>query len=503
MFEIRIGTPGENWNPGDDITELTYSENAILVKDQSYLVEHLASKGIALEEVNFFKWQAFPNRSYGKFLVSEAEWVDLIGAPQQGDDKPRLASLTIYDENTSKTFTNLEIVNTAFLMSPVYPVGPLYQDGSRILVIELEHNGMNAEYRCTKRVYKAFDTFNDIKALFSNGISLTAPTKYNRHNIPNVPLVDYAAYVTSSLFLTSFLPPGSSTPEIAFGKFVLPSTGYQLLYDKVSTIDRPLKIEVVLKSDSVCSDDYTTSDATPLVLFDTLYRSPVNANTEVNNIQVVIPYALYDHIENEYVAGAAKTEANRFASSLAINASSRLTRTIDVIYQGLVPGSITNDIQCITYYYQGNKFGLRTRLQSIPWEVHQCVLSHLDKCKDSVFRGVLLSNLSNSIASAVILRTKNEVEIVEYQKIVRDPIGAFTGIKKGSSVLLYKSCSGEYDNVCEYDIIQSLCPSAEPSSTMGKCVITGYCWNTVEAVCDKLNGTWTAGATCSSTPFGD
>lgn len=502
MFEIKIGVPPGTWNPNDPITSITYSEASLKVKDHSELVSHLRNKGITLGEVNFFKWQAFPNRSYGKFLVSEAEWIALVGVPPA--NKPRLASLTIADENGSKTFQHLEIVSTSFLMSPIYPTGAQFQDGSRILVIELEHNGMNAEYRRTERLYKAFDQFSDIEALFSNGIDLVNPGKYNRHNVPNVALVDYLAYIASSNFLTSYLPPGSSWARLAWEKFSLPSntSPYQLLYSNVSTIDRPLKFNVVLKSDSVCKDDYITSDDKPIVLSDTVYRSPINANTEVDTIKVVIPYSMFDHIQNEYVANAAKDEANRIATAIVTNANNRLPRTIDLIYQGLVPGDITNDVQCITYYYQGKDYGVRTRLQSTPWEIHECILSHLDKCKDSIFRGVLLTNLVSGFASAIILRTKGVLEVVEYAHQIRDPIGVFSNIKKGSSVLLYKSCSGEYDNMCEYNIIQSECPGTEPSNTSGKCVITGYCYNTIQAVCSKLNGTWTAGAACSSTPFG-
>lgn len=507
MFQIKIGTPSGSYSTGDPIGDITYSNKYIEVKDHSYLIDHLLAKGIKLEEVNFFTWRALPERSYGKFLVSEKEWLELIGAPttEVGQDpKPRLASLKILDQDNQLEFTNLEIVSTSFVMSPIYPVGAQFQDGSRILLIELEHNGYNQDYRQTNRRYQSYSSFSDILGEFSNGTLLVPPYIYNKHEIPNVSIVDYLAFIASSNFLTSFLPPGNSIPKLTNSKFVFPNNA-QLLYDKVSTLDRPLSLVSVLKSDSLCQDQYKQSDPIPITISDNLYRSPVNANTETVEIKVVAPYELYDHIRDSYDLTHGVSIANSTALALKSNANTRLARNIDVIYQGLVLGEISNDVQRITYYYQGNNYGLRTRLESVPWKVHECILSIRDKCKDTVFKGVLLSNyVAGTGASAVVFDMGIANKIIEYTTVVKDPIGVFSTLKKGASVLLYKSCgSGMFEYSCDYYIIQSECPTTtQPSNIVGKCVVGEYCYNTIEDVCDKLNGTWTSGAICSSTPYG-
>jgi len=395
-------------------------------------------------------------------------------------------------------------------MSPIYPAGVKSQDGSRLLIVELEHNGWLQEFKQTNRVHKAFDTFSDIQSLFENDTLLNDPMIYNKHGISNVSIVDYIAFIASSNFLTAYLPPvtgpgGSIQAKLTNQKFVFP-TNVQLLYDKVSTLDMPLAYTVILKSDSLCKEEYVYSDVESVDISDNVYRSPVNANTSTARIDIVMPYELYDHIKGEYIANYAKGIANSTAGVIKPNANTRLARNVDLIYQGLVLGELTNDVQRITYYYQGYKYGLRTRLQTIPWKIHECILSIRDKCKDTMFRGILLSDYTAGVgASAVVLSMTSHpsiIDVIEYTQVVRDPIGVFSTLKKGASVILYKSCGPS--GICDYYIVQSECPTTiPPSNITGKCVITGYCYNTIEDVCDKLNGTWTAGATCSSTPFGN
>ena len=490
----------------------------IQVKDHTYLAEHLARIGISLEEVNFFTWQAFPNRSYGKFLVSEKEWIEIIGTPNSDNRK---AKLVIEDSNSSKTFSNLDIVSTSVIQSPIYPTGANGQDGTRILLIELEHTA--SKYHRHNRVYKQYQTYSDLVDEFKNeDPKLRIPEVFNQHVISDIPLIDYVAYIGASNFLTVFLPPGESLPKLTDSKFSFPSN-MQLLHNKSFSLSTALKYKVVLKDDrdcegmdnnetaGVCQTTYYVSEPKQITLSDNIYKSTINANTDISNIEVVIPYALVNHIAEALESGSGQSEVDLFATDIEPNAKTRLLRNIDVIYQGLVPGDITNDIQSITYYFQSNEYGLRTRLKTIPWEMpsSQAWLHNLAGT-DKIYKGFLLSNLGSGqvqgyiTATAIILTMSGK--LVEISEIIFDTTGIFSDLKTGMTVLLYRDATN-----CRFHIIQSECPPNEPpSTTQGKCCVQfqiengptrNYCVQTTQLVCQKIKGNWTSGQTCNGNPY--
>jgi hypothetical protein len=490
----------------------------IQVKDHTYLAEHLARIGIALEDVNFFTWQAFPNRSYGKFLVSEKEWIEIIGTPNTDNRK---ATLIIEDSNNTKEFANLDIISTAAIMSPIYPTGVSGQDGSRILLIELEHTA--SKYHKHNRVYKQSQSYSDLASEFKNeDPKLRIPQIFNQHVISDVPLIEYLAYIAASNFLTVFLPPGESLPKLTDAKFTFPSN-IQLLYNKSFSLSKALSYKVIIKDDrdceamdgsiilGSCKTKYYESEPKEITLSDNIYKSTINANTDIQNIKVVVPYALINHIAEDLDSGSGDEEVNSFATDIEPNAKTRLLRVIDVTYQGLVPGSITNDIQSITYYFQSNQYGLRTRLRSIPWEMpsSQSWLRTLAGT-DKVYKAVLLSNMTTAGvpgetgANAVILNMDNK--LVEISSSVFDKTGIFSTLKMGMVVLAHREASN-----CRFHIIQSECPpSGEIVTTHGMCCVSlkiengptrSYCIETTQLACQKIGGTWTSGQTCNGNPY--
>lgn len=488
----------------------------IQVKDHTYLQEHLNGIGIDLEDVNFFTWQAFPHRSYGKFLVSEKEWIAVVGTPVSGLN--RKAKLIIEDVNSSKEFSNLDIVSTSAFMSPIYPTGVNGQDGSRILLIELEHTA--SKYHKMNRVYKQYQTFSNLLDEFKDETpKLEAPTVFNQHVIADVPLIEYLAYVASSNFLTVFLPPGESLPKLTNSQFTFP-TNLQLLYNKSFSLSTALSYKVVIKDDRACEamdgtlstgsckTKYYESDPKTITLSDTIYKSSINANSDVQNIKVVIPYALVNHIAEDLTSGSGNDEVNGFANSIEVYARTRLLRNIDVTYQGLVPGSITNDIQSITYYFRNNYYGFRTRLRTIPWEMpsSQSWLRVLAST-DTVYKGVLLGDMasSNGIWNAYALITNLDGKLVEISALVFDKTSIFSTLKTGDIVLLSREASN-----CKFHIIQSQCPTPTSTSPVGKCCVAipiengptrSYCIETTQLVCQRIGGTFTLGGTCDGNPY--
>ena len=476
--------------------------------------EHLNGIGIDLEDVNFFTWQAFPHRSYGKFLVSEKEWIAVVGLPAEGPSPGspapnRKAKLIIEDANTSKEFSNLDIVSTSAFMSPIYPTGVNGQDGSRILLIELEHTA--SKYHKMNRVYKQYEDFDSLKSQFKDEAPrLRVPAIFNQHVISDVPLIEYLAYIASSNFLTVFLPPGESLPKLTNSQFLFP-INMQLLSNKSFSLSTSLGYKVVLKDDrdcepmdgsktlGVCKSLYYVSDIKAVTISDTIYKSSINANSDIQNIEVIVPYALVNHIDAESNIALSYTEVNQFAEDIKGSASTRLLRNIDVTYQGLVSGSITNDVQSITYYFHNNHYGFRTRLRTIPWEMpssqswlHSLVSS------DKVYKGVLLENIASSSAKALI--TNLDGKLVEISSLVFDTLGIFSTLKKGNRILLSRDASN-----CRFHIIQSECATASDTSPAGKCCVSlsiengptrSYCIETTQLVCQRIGGTFTLGGSC-------
>ena len=506
-------------------TRTAQATKFIQVKDHTYLSKHLSQIGIALEDVNFFTWQAFPNRSYGKFLVSEKEWIEVVGLPAKDPEYPadpgtpvnRKAKLVIQDANNTKEFINLDIISTSVIMSPIYPTGVNGQDGSRILLIELEHTA--GKYHKRNRLFKQYQSYSDLVDEFKDEQpKLRIPEVFNQHIVADVPLMDYLAYIAASNFFTVFLPPGQSLPKLTDAKFTFPSN-MQLLYTKTFSLSKALKFKVVIKDDrdceamndanqlGACSTKYYESTPKEITLSDNIYKSSINANTEIQNIEVVIPYALVNHIAEVIDSGSGDAEVNAFATDIEPNAKTRLLRVIDVVYQGLVPGDITNDIQSITYYFQDNVYGFRTRLKSIPWEMpnSQSWIRH-PVASDAVYKGYLLTNMVigsggelGNKATAIILNLQGK--LIELEKEIFDSTGMFKEIEAGMTVLLTRDKSN-----CRFHVVQSECiPDVVGSTQLGKCTFSfqiengpnlTHCLQTTQKTCQKINGTWVSGGTC-------
>ncbi len=516
-------------------TRIAQATKFIQVKDHTYLAEHLERIGITLEELNFFTWQAFPNRSYGKFLVSEKEWIEIVGlpgkeppedpeAPPDPENPPpllnRKARLIIEDANNTKEFSNLDIVSTSVLMTPIYPTGVNGQDGSRILVLELEHTA--DKYHRHNRVFKQYQNYSDLVDEFiDEQPKLRIPEVYNQHVVADVPLIEYLAHIAASNFFTVFLPSTNTfvnpKPKLTDAKFNFP-TNMQLLYTKTFSLAKALKFKVIIKDDreceamgdanqlGSCATKYYESEPKEITLSDNIYKSPINANTDIQNIEVVIPYALINHIAEEITSGSADDEVNAFADDIEPNAKTRLLRNIDVIYQGLVPGDITNDIQSITYYFQDNNHGLRTRLKSIPWEMptSQSWIRH-PVATDAVYKGVLLTDMTVTgfeLGNKAIALIRNmQGKLIEIEKEVYDSTDIFKDLEAGMTVLLSRDKSN-----CRFHVIQSECiPDVVAPTQLGRCLIgyqienglgLNHCLQTTQKTCQKLGGSWTLGETC-------
>lgn len=522
MFSIRLRYIA---SPGGPNPPTGYSPS-ISVKDHSSLYEHLQTFGVKLEDINFFKWEAFPERSFGKFLVSEREWLEVAKNGQnENGDPPQLiagnvyAELTITDGIDTKIFVNLDVVSTSFLMSPLAPTGVTGQDGSRLLVLELELS--NRKWYDSYRTYGLQGFWSGAGGGVQNIVGYATSDLTNVHRIPDVSKMEYYAYLASLNFITTYMPSGDINnptgiiPVTTNDKFVFP-TNKQMIYNKVSVTKGPIKFKVAVPSDDWCSGTYYESEEVLAVNgSDMLYASPVNSKSDVQEIEVVLGYTMVDHLKVAFNSSHGDLEAARLANLLKPNIQVRLFRNVDILYQGVVTGNLTNDVQRITYRFEGNRLGLRTRLQTVPWKIHNPILQTIQSNGVStLYRGVLLSNMPNGIAAIFSMETGNNgyQGLQEYEKIVKDKIGIFSNLKAGDKILLERDATS-----CNYYIVNAQCPSTTPPTPppTGSCCVpvfpvlgSGFnteftvCYGVVsQNTCNNLGGTWTLNGTCPNPPY--
>jgi hypothetical protein len=562
---------------------------SLSVFDHTQIEDHLNFIGIPLDAVNFFKYEALPNRSYGRFIVYEEEWKDMAqsyldsvaNCVQQKntckdgcldiknqciadcDSDPTCIdncnstytsciadcdnlcnegesegsrgvgnmtlNLTIKgqngDEELEQTFEGLELVHTSFLMSPNQ--GGAGQDNYRLLIIELEMT--KKKYHKDNTITEQYETFDDLVAAYDDESNayLRPPQVYNKFPLPDVPLVEYLSYIASTHFISLYLPSAGSEdikPRMATEEFdfaALPQS-CKVIFNNIVVKKIDPKFQVRLQSDDLCKIEFVDSlDHYPNPSFNStiggekyFYPLPYSGNTQREEISILIPYAFYDHKivdkdseGNELPTG--QKEANEFADWISAFANARLRRNVDIIYQGLVPGDLSSDVQSITYSYSRNGqggVGLRTHLKTIPWDISNCVLAPREvRCKDKVFSAFLLSaitcNTTECTAQAFITKIYDTNILVDKEVTIYDPLKIFQNLRIGTRVYVYRECES-----CKYVIIQGPCPPTGGNTPVtAACCIemqtefddsSTYCFELPQDVCGSLGGTWTSDKTC-------
>ena len=496
------------------------SASSLAIYDQTPLIKHLENIGIGLEDLNFFEWNAFPKKSYGKFLVWEKQWKEVVGGSTNGSVNLVIEVRNSVDETVSTYFNNLEVVSTSFIQSPnqkttqtVPPTNPDDppqevnggQDGERMVIVELEHTDM--KYHDSYRIYEAHDSFDSLLEMFDNGQMLKPPQVFNNHTIPDMPIREYLAYVASSNFLTVYLPKTGGLPKLTNDMFQYPLNN-PMLYNKVSILAYAPEIKLVLQDDRLCNWGFHKSKIAVLNLEETyFYKTSVNSTTIREKIDVLIPYAKFDNRLLEFDPDAGEKEADTFVTKIKYYMEKRLLRNVDIIYQGLVLGSLSNDVQSIRYYFSGYDNTFRTRLRTVPWNAGNYILAPREvACKDVLMRATLLADMTeganSNTGTAVITKILSKQFLIDREAVINDPLKLLTGMKKGQRAYVYQECGS-----CEYVAIQGECPptSVTPNQPNGKCCVEfqieydasrTYCYVTTKKVCDALGGTWTEGGYC-------
>jgi hypothetical protein len=173
----------------------------------------------------------------------------------------------------------------------------------------------------------------------------------------------------------------------------------------------------------------------------------------------------YDHTEVFTNPSFPTVVVNTDAALLAPKARNRLQRKVSMVYQGLVPGELSADVQGMLYVYHGNSVGFRTHLYTRAWNYNNCILAIREvTCKDYIYKAILKQNLTAGSASADIYNIIKPHELpIDKDVLVRDPLGLFTGYTTGTQCYVYRECSPNTPDAygsfnCNYIIIQGPCP---------------------------------------------
>lgn len=489
----------------ESISGSTASNNYVTVRNHLALEDRLQTLGIKLEEVNFWIHQALPGRSFGRFLVYESEWI--AKGLDSGDIQ---VDLSIADQNESILFEALDVVATSFIMSPLQTAN---QDEERLLLVELELT--REKFYTQNHVCKTYESYTELANEFypSTGM-LYEPYLFNPFPIPDVPFVEFAAYIAATNFLVAFIPrlAGSAASykvnltglSTNFGSI---SSYARLIYNSVQVNKSTPAYKIKLQSNKNCLNEVVESNPQTVTLTESFfYDSPVNTTTSKTNISYLFPYGAYSP---EFTDGVAI--ADTIAYALQTYASSRLNRDLDILYLGVVNVDISMDVQKITWRF--DRTGFTTRLESIPWTVDNIILRPLaEPCEDVIYEATLTSTVIAGYALGIIAELGNPSNIINLETMIRDPLGLWEGLKLGSKVYVYQKCG------CVYHIVQGPCPNdnrptSSSGESTGRCCVkwytqgvgtTTYCYVIPQSICDYIGTnpdaitTWNGALDCTT-----
>ena len=467
------------------------------------------NSGYALPKVNYFTWAAYPHRSEGCILVSEAS---LLAAMELDDLTPGDPCLfTISDNTVVVDFENVVISSIeAFNSTSATAIDIV---GTRLLCINfyLDRNitDYNMKDHSTDSYYSSYHlTWNGlIETLFTaTSSALIAPAKFNEYiNYKNILLRDLFAFIANSQFLTAY-PNKTNTGKADITAAVFnPATLNEdaILFNDTGTTLRKLKLQInyptleykfgVMKFyydlATDLSEEYSIAPSNVLNKITELITSKTVSFTN--------PFSLVDQAtptaSNAYVLGVLESVKQNFVN--------RFSSFIHIVLRGVSNQSITNNIQKITYAYDAR--GFTTTLQSIPWELPKIEL--LDQStNDIIFVATLLTDRSLPICLANIYHPMNLATILDPVQVVYDPLNLVRAYKAGTSCYVARTYNGEYI------IISGPCPvTTSTSSSSAAPVSLGCCTYgspgslsqgvMSQADCTELGGTWVKGKSCLGT----
>lgn len=464
------------------------------------------NSGYALPKVNYFTWTAYPHRSEGCILVSEASFLAAMEEATINPGDP--CKFSISDGVVNVEFENVTISSIeAFNSTSTSSEGIV---GTRLLCVRFYLDRSIVDYNmkdCSIDSYYSsyhLTWSNLINTLYTaTSSALVAPAKFNEYiNYKNILLRDLFAFIANSQFLTAY-PNKINTGKADITAAIFnPATLNEdaILFNDTGTTLRKLKLQInyptleykfgVMKFyydlANDLSEEYSIAPSNVLNKITDLVTSETVSFTN--------PFSLVDQstptASNAYILG--------FLDQVKQNFVNRFSSYIHIVLRGVSAQSITNNIQKITYAYDSR--GFTTTLETIPWELPNIEL--LDQStNDIIFVATLLTDRAMPICLANIYHPMNLATVVDPVQVVYDPLNLVRPYKAGTSCYVARTYNGEYI------IISGPCPvTTSTSSSSSSAASLGCCTYgspgspsqgvMTQAQCTELGGVWAKGKNC-------
>lgn len=485
---------------------LYFGELYVPVLNHYPVVDKLSHEtGITCEKLNYWIWQTYPEKSYGKFLVSEAALYAVLGALESDEDfvmhggywddggswidtatwydgsvRPGFCDLTVSDfQGNLITFQGVSIKS---IMS--WNMGlnsSVVIDGNRLLVIELELErvwydstgsggivGVCGSASNVTRRFSDWNTFTNYLFGTHPGVASLAPPKtFNRYiNYHHVTPSHLAASVASMNGYVAF--PSATNPyraeigydSIDFDRTYLAANQNDLIY-----VEQGSTLRKIVLNFRMLTVDYKKGDPRIQNGIDyeftevptTFYQSTALRNETL--IQIAYPWELYDP-DDPLMGGVLPTRFYALACQEAM--LKKLQTDFKIVCKGVYDGSLNQTLNYLEYSFA--RGGMITTLATKEFKIH--TFPFIDGLgefgqEESIFIAQLLTHMDVPLAFANIYHVLNPAVILYAEQPIYDPLNLVTNYCAGTKCYVYKTL----DN--EFVVISGPCPPTEPCESPG------------------------------------
>lgn len=425
---------------------------------------------IKIPEVNFFIWQTYPDRSYGRIVVHEEDFWAAIENGSSANAQSLIGTLTISDFATNtRVFNGVSIRATKNYLCGIKNGA---QNGKRLLVLELElqrfwfdssytdtGSGVTTYtgvYQYGSHVDRTFNTWSDLTDLLyiASGV-LISPLVFNKYiRYKEVPIERLCASITAMNGLTAF-PHPTTIQKAAIGTTLFdPSSMNEelILYAENGTTNIDLTLSIKLYTER-----YRYGNASMVSAGENSYQGPIlyedyrsSVLRDYMALKFAYPYELVDLADPTRGGIAIQLYyANQFAPFII----DRLANNFHYLVHGVASYSLDQTLNYIKYSFTSN--GFVTQLKSKPFEIYplQLIDSTSDEC---VFVAQLTTNMNVPIAEGNIYHTMNLFNVLHVGVPIYDPLNLVQGYCSGTRCYVYKTVDEEFV------VISGPCPPTTP-----------------------------------------
>ena len=501
-------------------------EVLVNVKNHYPLVDHLKEYGIPLgelEHINYFNYWAMPHLPHGKILINENDW---LLAPYDTDFGP-YPQITLILEGKYGTspvvFENLLVTKVSYIQGPITePSVSLRPGAGRLLVLDLQSKmppfGEEGYFSDTlEGIFSGIGmSMIDREYLLKSGILTEllqyVPTMQNYLNILEIVADSHFMTIAVKARTGASYSLSVDSLGVSNSSASLPTDNNSLLRSQVSGIDvTNFTFDVKMLYAYPNISRYLTADTFTPTAPGSYMHSAFEDACLLQDPTLVYPFLINNGSTGFTIA------VDTLIPIIKVLSGYRLKYEADLLFKDILPFDPSIVFQKVTYSLE--RFGLATRLQSVPWKGHLTDKLGSKSCTERIETFALNTNMVGGVG----LASFGALSIPDYSSpmtydgetvsnpyhgeasagLLLDPQGIFSSLKAGSTGLSILTCDGKHY------VIQAGCNQTEvtPVDPTGACVyyIQGSsepgCFITTAAVCNALPASYSAtymgnGSTC-------